>query len=243
MSTPEDSTGDIAGNLARLQRRIAEACEAWGRDPAELGLVAVSKTFPAEAVRAAVAAGQRAFGENYLQDALPKLHALSRDGATPGPLVWHFIGRLQSNKTREVAEHFQWVHSVDRFKLARRLSEQRPESAPPLDVCLQVDLSGEPGKGGVAPGTLRELALQVAELPRLRLRGLMTLPEPTADFEAQRVPFRRLAGLRTELAAEGLDLDTLSMGMSADLEAAIAEGATLLRVGTAIFGRRHPASG
>jgi pyridoxal phosphate enzyme (YggS family) len=200
-------------------------------------LVAVSKTCPADAVREAVGAGQRDFGENYVQEAIAKIVALED---LRSRIAWHLIGPLQSNKTRDVAAHFDWVHSIDRLKLAQRLSEQRPAQLPPLQVCLQVNISGEPSKSGVAPAEALALARAVASLPRLRLRGLMSIPEPAADFASQRVPHRALRELMATLVAEGLALDTLSMGMSADLEAAIAEGATQVRVGTAIFGARTP---
>jgi PLP dependent protein len=215
--------GSIGSNLQEVRRRIATACEHAGRDAKEVTLLAVSKTFPAEAVREAHAAGQQAFGENYVQEALDKIEALS---ALRAQLQWHLIGPLQSNKTRPVAAAFDWVHSVDRLKIAERLSEQRPAELPPLQLCLQVNISGEASKSGVAP------------LPRLRLRGLMAIPEPADDPAAQRAPHRALRELLARLNAEGLGLDTLSMGMSADLEAALTEGATLVRVGTAIFGRR-----
>lgn len=200
-------------------------------------LLAVSKTFPAEAVRQAHAAGQQAFGENYVQEALAKIEALADLRAQ---LQWHLIGPLQSNKTRPVAEAFDWVHSVDRLKIAQRLAEQRPPALPPLQLCLQVNISGEDSKSGVAPADVPALAQAVAALPRERvvLRGLMAIPEPAGDFEAQRRPHRALRELLAAVNAQGLALDTLSMGMSADLEAAVAEGATIVRVGTAIFGRR-----
>jgi pyridoxal phosphate enzyme (YggS family) len=195
--------------------------------------VAVSKTFPPAAVRAAHAAGQRDFGENHAQEALAKVDALA-DLA----LVWHFIGPLQSNKTRQVAERFAWVHSIDRLKIAERLSAQRLEALPPLQVCIQVNVSGEATKSGVAPEEAPALARAVAALPRLRLRGLMAIPEPTDDSALQRRRFESLCTLQEQLVAAGLPLDTLSMGMSDDLEAAIAAGATMVRVGTAIFGAR-----
>ena len=198
-------------------------------------MLVVSKTFPAAAVREAHAAGARRFGENYVQEGLDKITELAdlRDS-----LDWHLIGPLQSNKTRPVAEAFDWVHSVDRLKTALRLSEQRPAHLPPLNICLQVNISGEASKSGVAPGDVAALAQQVAALPRLRLRGLMAVPEAAADFEAQRLPHRALAALFADLIAQGLALDTLSIGMSGDLEAAVAEGATMVRVGSAIFGSR-----
>ena len=200
-----------------------------------MNLLAVTKTRPPEDVRAAFAAGQRDFGENYVQEALAKIAALAD---LRSELRWHLIGPLQSNKSREVAEQFDWVHTVDRVKLARRLSEQRPADRPPLQVCLQVNVSGEASKSGVAPGELRALAHEVAALPRLRLRGLMAIPEVAGDIDAQRAPHRALRELFEALNAEGLGLDTLSMGMSGDLEAAVAEGATWVRIGTALFGVR-----
>lgn len=213
--------------------RIARAAVAAGRDPAGVRLLAVSKTWPAESVREAAAAGQRAFGENYVQEGVAKVEALA-----DLELEWHFIGPLQSNKTRLVANRFAWVHSIDRLKIAERLAEQRDVHLPPLDVCIQVNVSGEASKSGVAPADLPELARAVASLPRLRLRGLMAIPEPTPDVALQRARFASLRMLRDELNAAGLGLDTLSMGMSDDLEAAIAEGSTMVRVGTAIFGAR-----
>jgi pyridoxal phosphate enzyme (YggS family) len=197
-------------------------------------LLAVSKTFDATAVREAHACGQLAFGENYVQEALAKMDAL-----VDLPVGWHLIGPLQSNKTRAVAERFQWVHSLDRLKIAQRLSQQRPPHLPPLDVCLEVNIDGAPSKGGVAPDQVPALAHAVSALPRLRLRGLMAIPEPVAGLQAQRVPHRRLRELLERLRDGGLALDTLSMGMSADLEAAILEGATIVRVGSAIFGARN----
>ena len=223
----------IQSNLQAVNARIAAACNAAGRDPASVRLVAVSKTWPAGAVREAAAAGQTDFGENYLQEALDKIGAL----AAP-TLTWHFIGPLQSNKTRPVAEHFDWVHSVDREKIAERLNAQRPSSAPALNVCIQVNISGEASKSGVAPAALAPLARELARMPRLRLRGLMSVPEPTPDSALSRRRFASLRGLLEALNRDGLALDTLSMGMTADLEAAIAEGATMVRVGTAIFGAR-----
>ncbi len=214
--------------------RIADAAIAAGRDPAMVRLLAVSKTWPADSVREAAAAGQRAFGENYVQEGAAKVDELAGLG-----LEWHFIGPLQSNKTRLVANRFSWVHSIDRLKIAERLSEQRDVHLPPLEVCIQVNVSGEASKSGVAPPDLPELARAVAALPRLRLRGLMAIPEPTPDVALQRARFASLRAMRDELNAAGLALDTLSMGMSDDLEAAIAEGSTLVRVGTAIFGSRR----
>jgi pyridoxal phosphate enzyme (YggS family) len=225
----------IANNIQQVSDRIAAACTVAQRAVQSVTLLAVSKTQPASAVRDAFAAGQRAFGENYVQEALDKIAALAD---LRSQIEWHLIGPLQSNKTRAVAESFDWVHSVERLKTAQRLSEQRPAQLPPLNVCLQVNISGEASKSGVAPADVSALAHAVAVLPRLRLRGLMAIPEPAGDFEAQRAPHRALRELQQRLVRDGLPLDTLSMGMSADLEAAVAEGATLVRVGTAIFGAR-----
>ena len=219
-----------------VKARIAAAAKAAGRAPGDIALLAVSKTFAASDVRAAYAAGQREFGENYVQEALEKIAALS-----DLPLVWHFIGPIQSNKTRAIAEHFDWVHTVAREKIALRLAEARPAERDPLEICLQVNVSGEASKSGVAPEAVRLLAEAVRALPRLRLRGLMAIPEPGGDMALQR---RRCAGLRQLLAqlnAAGFGLDTLSMGMSQDLEAAVMEGATIVRIGTAIFGERKRA--
>jgi pyridoxal phosphate enzyme (YggS family) len=201
-------------------------------------LLAVSKTFPAEAVVEAMAAGQRAFGENYLQEALDKMQEVAR--LQPDTRIeWHFIGPIQSNKTRPIAAHFQWVHTVERLKIAQRLSEQRPPELGPLDICLQVNISGEASKSGATEDELPELARQVAGLPNLRLRGLMAIPEPSSDPAQQRAAFARLRVLFDKLRKDGLPLDTLSMGMSGDLAAAVAEGATIVRIGSAIFGARH----
>ena len=225
----------IPERLQEVRGRIAQACAAVKRPVQSVTLLAVGKTFDAAALREAHAAGQRAFGENYVQEALAKIEALA--DLRPR-LEWHLLGPLQSNKTREVAAAFDWVHSIDRLKIAERLAAQRPAGLPPLSVCLQVNVSGEASKSGLRPEEVAPLAHAVAALPGLRLRGLMAIPEPAAGFEAQRVPHRRLAELLAALRAEGLALDTLSMGMSADLEAAIAEGATIVRVGSAIFGAR-----
>jgi hypothetical protein len=219
--------------LAAVRARIEAAARRAGRDPGEVRLLAVSKQQTAEAIAAAADAGQSEFGENYVREALPKIDALRARS-----LAWHFIGQLQANKTRDVAEHFQWVHTVDRERIATRLDAQRPHHAPPLEVLLQVRLGDEPGKGGVEPGDLARLAAFVANLPRLRLRGLMCIPPPAADEAAQRAPFARLRELLADLNTRGHRLDTLSMGMSADLEAAVLEGATLVRIGTAVFGPR-----
>ena len=225
----------IGDKLQQVQARIVTACTAAGRDPASVRLLAVSKTFPAEALREAHAAGQRAFGENYVQEGLAKIEALSdlRD-----VLEWHCIGPLQSNKTRPVAEHFDWVHSIDRLKIAERQSEQRPEGMAPLQVCLQVNVDGGANKSGVPAEEAPALARAVAALPRLQLRGLMAIPEPAEGFDAQRELFLRAAAVFERIRAEGISLDVLSLGMSADLEAAIATGSTMVRVGSAIFGSR-----
>jgi pyridoxal phosphate enzyme (YggS family) len=222
-----------AGRLNAVRARIARAAAGAGRDAAAVRLLAVSKTFDWPAVRALAEAGQHAFGENYLQEALEKQAAL-RDL----PLEWHFIGPIQSNKTRPIAEQFSWVHSIDRLKIAERLSAQRPAGLPPLQVCIEVNVSGEASKGGVAPAELPALADAVAGLPRLKLRGLMAIPAPTPDEVAQRAAFRQVREQLDALRARGHALDTLSMGMSADLEAAILEGATIVRIGTALFGER-----
>ena len=225
----------MADNVQQVLTRIAQACAAARRPVQSVTLLAVSKTFGAAAVRDAYNAGLHRFGENYVQEALDKIVALA--DLRP-ELEWHLIGPLQSNKTRVVAETFDWVHSVDRLKIAQRLNEQRPAALQPLNVCLQVNISGEASKSGLAVPEVAEVARAVAKLPRLRLRGLMAIPEPTVDFESQRAPHRALRELLESLRAGGLALDTLSIGMSADLEAAIAEGATIVRVGTALFGAR-----
>jgi pyridoxal phosphate enzyme (YggS family) len=228
----------ISRNLQVVHDGIATAASHAGRDPSRIRLLAVSKSFGPEALLDAAQAGQTAFGENYLQEALDKMAAVR----TMRPylrLEWHFIGPIQSNKTRPIAEHFDWVHSVDREKIAQRLSEQRPDHLPPLNVCLQINISGEPTKSGAMLEQATELAHAIARMPRLTLRGLMAIPEPADDFEQQRTPFRRLRQLFDELRAQGLELDTLSMGMSADMAAAIAEGSTMVRIGTAIFGKRN----
>ena len=226
-------TNEIPQRLAEVRRRIRAAARAAGRQADEVTLLAVSKTKPAGDIVAAYREGQRQFGENYLQDAVPKIEALA-DLA----IEWHFIGRLQSNKAAEISRHFAWVHGIDQHKHAVRLSDHRPMQVPPLQVCIQVNLSGEATKGGVRPAELPALAHAVAGLPRVRLRGLMTLPSPTTDSAAQHAVFAQLRGLLEDLQRRGLELDTLSMGMSADMEAAIAEGSTMVRVGTDIFGAR-----
>jgi PLP dependent protein len=241
--------GSIGTNLQEVKQRMGQACSAASRNANivtlapglgvehSITLLAVSKTQAAQAVREALAHGQHAFGENYVQEALAKIEALAD---VRQQLQWHLIGPLQSNKTRPVAEAFDWVHSVDRFKIAQRLAEQRPAQLPPLQLCLQVNVSGEDSKSGVAWAELLELARAVAALPaqRVCLRGLMSIPEPTADPQAQARPHRLLREMLLQLRSQGLELDTLSMGMSADLEAAVGEGSTVVRVGTAIFGAR-----
>lgn len=229
----------ILSNLQAVHGAIAQAARQAQRDSAQIALLAVSKTVPADRIREAYAGGQRAFGENYLQEALEKMGAL-RDL----PLEWHFIGPIQGNKTRAIAENFSWVHSVDRLKIAERLSAQRPSRLPLLNVCVQVNVSGEDSKAGVAPGEALALARAVAVLPRLKLRGLMAIPAPADSFAGQRAQLAMLRELMQQLNAPqgnipGLQLDTLSMGMSHDLTAAILEGATIVRVGTAIFGGRN----
>ncbi len=227
---------DIAANIAEVTGRIRRAEAAAGREPGSVGLVAVSKTRSAAEVRQAAGRGLRDFGENYLQEALDKQAELA-----DLDLTWHFIGPIQTNKTRAIAGHFSWVHSVDRDKVARRLAEQRPEALPPLQLCLQVNLDGEASKSGVTPQQLPALAAAVADLPRLQLRGLMAIPRPRDDHAGQRAAFRQLRELFEALRARHPGLDTLSMGMSADLEAAVWEGATLVRVGTDLFGPRPAA--
>ena len=229
----ESSTPNLPERWTQLRQHIAAEAIRRGRLCDSVGLLAISKGHPAAAVRALAGLGQRDFGENYLQEALPKLEEL-RDL----PLTWHFTGQLQGNKTRAVAENFAWVHTLDRERIAVRLNEQRPHYAPPLNVCLQVSLEDEPGKGGIPPNEVLELARKVAALPRLKLRGLMCIPPPRDSFEAQRDLFLQLADYQRQLRDAGLSVDTLSMGMSSDLDAAIAAGATWLRIGTALFGER-----
>ena len=236
----------ISNNLQDVHARIAAATGKVSRQRQEVCLLTVSKTFDAEAVVEAIAAGQRDFGENYLQEALHKIEEVKRlqnngsqpDAVAHAELQWHFIGPIQSNKTRPLAEHFDWVHTVDREKTAARLSAQRPAHLAPLNICIQVNISNETSKSGVAPDQTAALARAIMALPQLRLRGLMAIPEAAADMDSQRAPLRALADLQHALQADGIPLDTLSMGMSADLEAAIAEGATIVRVGSAIFGQR-----
>jgi pyridoxal phosphate enzyme (YggS family) len=226
--------GAIAAALQACQNRISGACKLASRGASCATLLAVSKTFPEIAIREAWAAGQRCFGESYVQEALGKIEAL-----TDLPIEWHFIGPLQSNKTRPIAEHFNWVHGIEREKIARRLAEQRPGGLPPLNVCIQVNVSGEASKHGVSPTQALALARVVAGLPNLKLRGFMAIPEPSPDPEVRHARFRMLAELLSQARQAGLEMDTLSMGMSADLETAIAAGSTLVRVGTAIFGVRQ----
>lgn len=227
----------IAKQLQVVNARIAAAEQAAGRQPQAVRLLAVSKFFDADCVLQAWQAGQSAFGENYVQEAIDKMAAV-RQAAPQAQLEWHFIGPIQSNKTRQIAEHFDWVHSVDREKIARRLSEQRPAAMAPLNICLQVNISAEDSKSGLTPQELPAVAQAVASLPGLRLRGLMAIPAPTEVEAEQRAAFRQLRELAEQLVAQGIAVDTLSMGMSADMDAAIAEGATMVRVGTAIFGQR-----
>jgi len=224
----------IAENIFRVGQQIADAAQACGRTPESVTLLAVSKTQSAATVREAFEAGQRDFGENYVQEALEKIAALPLPG-----LVWHFIGPLQSNKTRDIASHFHWVHSVDRLKIATRLNEQRPAGMAPLNVCIQVNISEEDSKSGVALADVEALCEAIQGLPNLRLRGLMAIPAPSDDPAAQRAVYAPLAALLRRLQARHAGIDTLSIGMSADFAAAIAEGSTIVRVGTAIFGARH----
>ena len=224
----------VTENLTLISDLLRESAIAANRDPAAVKLLAVSKKQPVAKIREAHAAGQRDFGENFVQEGLEKIEALA-----DLDLTWHFIGHLQSNKTRVVAENFDWVHTIDKLKIAKRLSEQRPERLPPLDVCVQVNVDDETSKHGVAPADVAELAAACAALPRLRLRGLMCLPAMREGFEAQRVPFATLRRLAEDLRRDGIDTDTLSMGMTADYRAAIFEGATIVRIGTAVFGERR----
>ena len=229
-----DEPEAIAKRLDSVLRAIRAAELRWNRAPGSVTLLAVSKTHGADAIRRCIQAGQRQFGENQLQEALGKMEMLKEQH-----LTWHFIGAIQSNKTRGIAERFDWVHSVDRLKIAQRLSAQRPRHLPPLNICLEVNVSGESSKAGVAPSALPALADAVAQLPGIQLRGLMSVPAPAMEFDAQRRPFRTLHTLLVALNERGFDLDTLSMGMTDDMTAAIAEGATVVRVGTAIFGPRE----
>lgn len=231
----------IAANLQAVEATINAAVAAAGRPRSSVQLLAVSKTFPAEAVLEAIAAGQRAFGENYLQEGVEKIADVARaqPAQADAPVEWHFIGPIQSNKTRPIATSFSWVHTVERLKIAQRLSEQRPPDMGPLNICLQVNISDEATKSGARPDELAELARQVVRLPNLRLRGLMAIPEPQTDPALQRAAFAKLRGLAEGLRAGGRALDTLSMGMSGDMHAAVLEGATIVRVGSAIFGERN----
>ncbi len=224
----------IASNLQAVRESIAASAASIGRNADEIALLAVSKTFPVEAIREAFSAGQRRFAESYVQEALPKIETLKGLG-----IEWHFIGPIQANKTRPIAQNFAWVHSVDRLKIAERLSDQRPAGMPPLQVCLQVNISGEASKSGAAPNEVLEFAKGMAMLPNLSLRGLMAVPAPGNDKASQRAAFAELRRLYEMLKGEGLSLDTLSMGMSDDYPSAIAEGATIVRIGSAIFGRRN----
>lgn len=238
----------ISQNLQAVHEAITHAARRYDRNPTDIVLLAVSKTFPAEDVVAAWQAGQTAFGENYVQEGVDKiakvaellgLSMASQGAADISAPEWHFIGPIQSNKTRPIAEHFSWVHSIDRDKIASRLSEQRPSHLPPLHVCIQVNISGEASKSGVVPNECAALARHIQCLPHLQLRGLMAVPEATEDETAQRHAFAALRELSVKLAHEGIVLDTLSMGMSGDLTAAVAEGSTMLRIGSAIFGKRN----
>ncbi len=222
----------IAQRLAQIRARITQAEQRYQRPSGSVKLLAVSKTRPLTELQILNERGQQAFAENYLQDALPKIAKLN------DTIIWHFIGPLQSNKTRPVAEHFHWLHTLERLKIARRLNDQRPASLPPLNVCIQVNISADPDKSGLPPEAAEALAHELTALPRLRLRGLMTLPHQQSDFEQQRQPFKELHELYAQLCRHGFELDTLSMGMTRDLEAAIAEGSTLVRIGTGLFGSR-----
>ncbi|MEE9160192.1 MAG: YggS family pyridoxal phosphate-dependent enzyme [Gammaproteobacteria bacterium] len=238
MKSPEKNTEEItkkniSAALAQIRLRISESERRFNRDPDSVQLLAVSKTKPVTDVQAAIGLGQVCFAENYLQEAVEKIRCLNNP-----QLVWHFIGSIQSNKARQIAHYFQWVHTVDRIKVARRLSDLRPDHLPPLNVCLQINISGEKSKSGIDPHELKQLVKDCASLPNIRLRGLMAMPKQDTDFEKQCVPFRELRRLLTELQAEYPEMDTLSMGTTTDLEAAIAEGATMVRIGTAIFGTR-----
>lgn len=224
---------NIKTRLEQVLQRIRRAETKYGRSANSVKLLAVSKTWPAESLLAVAEAGQRAFGENYLQEALAKIDVIHN-----GEFEWHYIGAIQSNKTRDLASHFHWVHSVDRVKIAHRLSEQRPAELPPLNICLQINISNEASKSGIAVNEALAVAQEIATLPHIKLRGLMAIPEAITEFEEQRAVFHQVRELQGQLIASGLQLDTLSMGMSSDLEAAIAEGATIVRVGSAIFGQR-----
>jgi pyridoxal phosphate enzyme (YggS family) len=226
----------ITDNLQAVKARIGAAAQGCGRAADDIELLAVSKTFGVDAIRGAYAAGQRAFGENYVQEALDKITALQEL-----QIIWHFIGPIQSNKTRQIAEHFDWVHGIDRLKIAERLASARPAAMAPLQICIQVNIGDESTKSGVEPAAALALAQSIMQLPQLRLRGLMTIPPASHDTAVQRNQFAQLRRVRDDLTAHGIPLDTLSMGMSADMEAAVAEGATMVRIGTAIFGTRQTA--
>jgi pyridoxal phosphate enzyme (YggS family) len=226
---------NISVALAQIRQRISDAEHRFSRDPNSVQLLAVSKTKPVAAIQSAIDAGQTCFAENYLQEAVEKIMSLKK---TP-QLVWHFIGSIQSNKTHDIAQHFHWVHTIDRIKIAQRLNEQRPDHLPPLNICLQINISGEDSKSGIVPDELIRLADDCSSLPNIKIRGLMAMPAQDSDFERQRIPFRQLRILLTELQIKYPELDTLSMGTTNDLEAAIAEGATMVRIGTAIFGSRN----
>jgi len=226
-------TNDIKTNLHKIRQQISESSAACGRSAADIMLLAVSKTKPAEAIEAAFSAGQTQFGENYLQEAIAKINQLEQL-----PIHWHFIGRIQSNKTRPIAENFDWVHTVASYKHAQRLNDQRPPELPELNICIQVNISKDPGKSGVMAEDTLQLVQQISQLPRLKLRGLMTIPEATSDQQKQRQFFRQLTDLQAKINSKGFSLDTLSMGMSGDMKIAIEEGSTIVRIGTAIFGKR-----
>lgn len=226
-------TNSIKNNLQKIRQQITESCIACGRSATDVMLLAVSKTKPVEAIEAAWRAGQTDFGENYLQEAISKIEQLRHL-----PLHWHFIGRIQSNKTRPIAENFEWVHTVSSYKHARRLNDQRPMELAELNICIQVNISNDPDKSGVKAADTLELVTQISQLPRLKLRGLMTIPEATSDEQKQRLFFRQLADLQDKINSNGYSLDTLSMGMSGDMQTAIEEGSTIVRIGTAIFGKR-----
>jgi len=226
-------TNDIKTNLQKIRQQITESSTACGRSATDVMLLAVSKTKPAEAIEAAFSAGQTQFGENYLQEAIAKIKQLEQL-----PIHWHFIGRIQSNKTRPIAENFDWVHTVASYKHAQRLNDQRPQELAELNICIQVNISKDPGKSGVMAEDTQRLVQQISQLPRLKLRGLMTIPEATSDQQKQRQFFRQLADLQAKINSKGYSLDTLSMGMSGDMKIAIEEGSTVVRIGTAIFGKR-----
>ena len=235
MKNVEKNTGkEITVALAQIRQRISDAEQRFNRDPNSVQLLAVSKTKPVAAIQVAIDAGQSCFAENYLQEAVEKIMYFKNP-----QLIWHFIGSIQSNKTRDIAQHFHWAHTIDRIKIARRLNQQRPDHLPPLNICLQINISGEDSKSGIAPDELKQLTAECSSLANIKIRGLMAMPAQDPDFEKQRVNFRQLRLLFTELRSSYPELDTLSMGTTNDLEAAIAEGATMVRIGTAIFGARN----